>query len=461
MCFCFILGSSTTPAKPKTVAATEPEFFTPSAGPPVKKRKVSPRPTELSLRERVFDGNAILQDIRGYACAKSCPFDHCQKLCADVTLILHVREQIFGAIDNPRTSATRKNFVFETLNDNKIVDNDGKTKWRYFIGHIEICLRAYYHITAVSKMMLSRLKTRISVEQKFFVSDAIPLGVKAGGSRRNWKKDQGHALAWLRGMAKRLGQCIPNANETRLPFGRKKQVFAYYVAEMKLRGIKPCKYGTFCARWAEDEKCSTIRLCKKKGTFAQCDDCADFATQLGNAKGAMAAKKVKAQWNVHVKRIMKCREIYYDHRDQAFAYPDKLLCCIADIMDQAKTTIPHFKRANKSMSSKWWLRQCLMGVKVHGHRMDHYIAHSRVGTGGGSNFTIECILRTLRKLEAENYKGGKLPPKLYLHMDNCSGDNKNYTILGFCNFLVVAEGVFEQVKVGFLPVGHTHEDIDQ
>ena len=103
-----------------------------------------------------------------------------------------------------------------------------------------------------------------------------------------------------------------------------------------------------------------------------------------------------------------------------------------------------------------------MGVKVHGQRMDHYIANARVGTGGGSNFTIECILRTLRKLSEENYaaEGGKLPPKLYMQLDNCSGDNKNYAILAFCNFLV-DQGVFEQVEVGFLPVGHTHEDIDQ
>jgi hypothetical protein len=44
-------------------------------------------------------------------------------------------------------------------------------------------------------------------------------------------------------------------------------------------------------------------------------------------------------------------------------------------------------------------------------------------------------------------------------MDNCVKDNKNRNLLTFL-LLLMAREVFEEVKLGFLVVGHTHENID-
>jgi len=44
-------------------------------------------------------------------------------------------------------------------------------------------------------------------------------------------------------------------------------------------------------------------------------------------------------------------------------------------------------------------------------------------------------------------------------MDICVEDNKNWHLLSFLSLLMVRD-VFEEVKLGFLMVGHTHEDID-
>jgi hypothetical protein len=43
-------------------------------------------------------------------------------------------------------------------------------------------------------------------------------------------------------------------------------------------------------------------------------------------------------------------------------------------------------------------------------------------------------------------------------MDNCVKDNKNWHLLVFFSLLIVRD-VFEEVKLGFFVVGHTHEDI--
>ncbi|PFX12470.1 hypothetical protein AWC38_SpisGene23570 [Stylophora pistillata] len=51
-----------------------------------------------------------------------------------------------------------------------------------------------------------------------------------------------------------------------------------------------------------------------------------------------------------------------------------------------------------------------------------------------------------------------LTPVLYLQFDNCVRENKNRFMFGLLA-LLVEEAIFE-IRVNFLPVGHTHEDID-
>lgn len=53
-----------------------------------------------------------------------------------------------------------------------------------------------------------------------------------------------------------------------------------------------------------------------------------------------------------------------------------------------------------------------------------------------------------------------IPQELYIQLDNTSKDNKNRFFLAFCD-LMVHIGLFNRVTVNFLPVGHTHEDIDR
>ena len=52
-----------------------------------------------------------------------------------------------------------------------------------------------------------------------------------------------------------------------------------------------------------------------------------------------------------------------------------------------------------------------------------------------------------------------LPPHLVLQLDNAASDNKNRYVFMFLSLLTTL-GVFITIEVGFLLVGHTHEDID-
>ncbi len=48
---------------------------------------------------------------------------------------------------------------------------------------------------------------------------------------------------------------------------------------------------------------------------------------------------------------------------------------------------------------------------------------------------------------------------LYMQVGNTSKDNKARFVMAFCECLV-HHGLFESIHVRFLPVGHTHEDVD-
>ena len=52
-----------------------------------------------------------------------------------------------------------------------------------------------------------------------------------------------------------------------------------------------------------------------------------------------------------------------------------------------------------------------------------------------------------------------LPKKLFLQLDNSMKDNKNRYVMAFCS-LLTTKRIFKEVIVGFLIVGHTHEDIN-
>ena len=96
----------------------------------------------------------------------------------------------------------------------------------------------------------------------------------------------------------------------------------------------------------------------------------------------------------------------------------------------------------------------LLGAIAYGYGWYRY--WSVPEWAASSNLTLMTLCRIIRDVS----KLGPLPKKLHLQMDNTAKDNKNHYLLGFCTILI-AEHVFKEVEVFFLPMGHTHQDIDQ
>ena len=129
---------------------------------------------------------------------------------------------------------------------------------------------------------------------------------------------------------------------------------------------------------------------------------------------------------------------------------------IIDGMDQAKTKLPDPVRHSKDTEPLFQQAVHVTGIVDHGGTVPAQVLFEDGRATKDSNNTINSLCHTLR----EHQLDGPLPDVLYIQLDNATGENKNKFVLFFCALLVGA-GVFEKVKLSFLPVGHTHEDIDQ
>ena len=176
--------------------------------------------------------------------------------------------------------------------------------------------------------------------------------------------------------------------------------------------------------------------------------------------------------------------------------PEKCLTIIHDKMDHAKIASPYFANKTKSTDSFMRLPIVVTGMIAHGHGDVKFVHFSLDLYPGDSNHTIGSVAKLLRDLEKppasssgvlfENsgstplfdailkekeicvdslstsqpsIPAWRLPPVLHVQLDNCWKDNKSRYVFCFWSILV-AKGVFKELFVSFLLVGHTHEDID-
>jgi hypothetical protein len=107
--------------------------------------------------------------------------------------------------------------------------------------------------------------------------------------------------------------------------------------------------------------------------------------------------------------------------------------------------------------------------KLHKHRLKIHTVISHVDgsitrvfiaqehLASDPNFNIEVLYRSLY---AEEALRGFLPPILYVQLDNCPRENKNTYVFAYLAWLL-ERGIFREVYVSFLPVGHTHCYPDQ
>ena len=220
-----------------------------------------------------------------------------------------------------------------------------------------------------------------------------------------------------------------------------------------------------------------------------------------HAYGSPGFQNATQLLEIHLREQEACRAYYCLSRALACYRPDEVLCVMHDKMDHSKTASPCFASRNKATDGLMKLPISVTGMLAHGHGDVKYAHYTLDLYPADSNQTIGSIAKLLRDLESppkssnpcslfvgagttelyEAVLGGseqcitsikpkltagpnpvglvKLPPILHVQLDNCWRDNKSRYIKCFWS-LLVAKGIFEEIQVSFLLVGHTHDDID-
>ena len=92
---------------------------------------------------------------------------------------------------------------------------------------------------------------------------------------------------------------------------------------------------------------------------------------------------------------------------------------IIDGMDQKKTCLPHWPEEATTVSSLEKVKTHVVGARMHGIGNNAFIDCNQYPHD--SNLTITVLLQSLLMME-------KLPPVLYLQLDNTSRENKNRSV---------------------------------
>ncbi|KAL5019434.1 hypothetical protein ScPMuIL_003483 [Solemya velum] len=193
----------------------------------------------------------------------------------------------------------------------------------------------------------------------------------------------------------------------------------------------------------------------KAQRFTKCKDCCNFRTLIENEKDSEQKSKHMEIRNIHLKEQQMEREAYYVRRSQAEMRPNEVLSIILDGMDQAKTNLPHYAYGNNPVGSgPLKLKTHITGCIVHGRGKYFWLDFNEFPHD--TNLTLSCFLKIVQREAREK----RLPPTLYVQLDNTCRENKNKYFLGMMAYLVKKKFVRE-IWVSFLLVGHTHEDIDQ
>jgi hypothetical protein len=193
----------------------------------------------------------------------------------------------------------------------------------------------------------------------------------------------------------------------------------------------------------------------KSSRFSKCNICWEYKNYRQSISDEGMKEKISRAYQLHLNMTLEERMEYSRGRTAAMNEPDQYMSLIIDGMDQNTTWVPKFKQSVKGIESRY-IKTHLCGILVHGIGLYCHVwidAHYK----HDSNQVVTSIMEVIRDVKRRH---GRLPPYLRIQADNCGRENKNVYILALCGTLV-ALGIFKEIQLSFLIVGHTHEDIDQ
>ncbi len=262
-------------------------------------------------------------------------------------------------------------------------------------------------------------------------------------------------VSFVERIAEDCGDSMPHRPDIHLPFHQIQEVFPPFDREFRklYPDAVPVTKSYFRRMWLLH--CPHVKVTKST-RFSICETCDTLRSQLRNkvVKGE-STEAIKARRSSHLSFISRERMEYQKKRDRTRLHGNDFCSLIIDGADQSAFGLPHFTSTPKSQRGHA-LKVKLVGLLEHRLSNKLTLLTMTQEHQTGANHVIEVLHRFLSRKRRE----GNLPRKLFVQLDNCSRENKNKYVMAYLE-LLVANSVFDRIECGFLPVGHTHEDVDQ
>jgi hypothetical protein len=208
-------------------------------------------------------------------------------------------------------------------------------------------------------------------------------------------------------------------------------------------------------RTTEDQFYKKTCKLRKWMPFAKCDTCASFRLAMANTCDPKEKARLKALQCEHLERVKRERLSYLVRQRLSIMYPERYLSLIIDGADSSNCTLPHLAERSHASDACPKVKMHILGCIAHGR--DTYAFTCPPHIAQGHNITIQVLHEVLLAIKRAE---GSIPPIIHIQLDNTTKQNKGRYLMAYLAYLI-QQGVIKEAYCNFLPVGHTHEDIDQ
>ncbi len=325
-------------------------------------------------------------------------------------------------------------------------------------SHRRACLERNSGSTIYSAASLqtpSTSSTRSDVCNEDSSSSSQLQSADSTNSLSSSSKQKTAIISFLMRLSEDCSDRMPNRPEVHLPFFRRCDVYELFTKEHSSlypgRTVPSVPY--FMRIWRQ---CTDHIKVRHNHGFTVFNECEQLRRALNDAVvKSLPTSQIMAQKSKHNEYVRAERLSYALRRDRARLNPSEKLSIIVDGADQSAFGLPHFVSSVKSVRGHS-LKVKLVGLLHHQTPNNLHLFTMTEEHETGSNHIVETIHRFINTQQAL----ASLPREFYVQLDNCSRENKNHYLMAYLESLV-AWDVFDVVEASFLPVGHTHEDIDQ
>ena len=154
---------------------------------------------------------------------------------------------------------------------------------------------------------------------------------------------------------------------------------------------------------------------RRKSQHSTCQVCDRLRSEMRHSKSFIGHAKAADRLLGHLATTWRCRQIYWNARQQSRSRDADILCLITDGMDKSKPALPRWARGQPPKGGVFdRVTLNLSAILCHGHGCFVFLAEEPVSCGG--SYTWECILQAIEAVWKKCCQSARPFPRAFLDL---------------------------------------------